>query len=97
MERIDVDIALSEVAAYHKVHGQSDDIDLHTNPATDLHINDRERNRDANMLLQHDIEEAIVRIMVIVLVAVEVFFRKEYLIDGLNDRERIGAVWELWQ
>ena len=51
--------------------GKGDAVDAQPAAATDFHVDDRERDRDAGAPLDHLVEEAVLRVVIVGLVAGE--------------------------
>src|SRR5579885_2965086 len=69
-------------AAYHKVERHADALDAQAQTSAYLHIDQRERQRNAQASLQHPVEEAVLGIVVIDPVAPKSLLLKEYSVHG---------------
>src|SRR5579885_1429255 len=89
MKRVNIDHAFRRGASYHKVIGESDAIDRYPNTLANLHIQQSQRNRQPGMLFQYLIEIAIIRVLVIILIAAKLFLTEQHLVYRVQNGQRI--------
>src|SRR4026207_1261853 len=71
-------------AAHEEVTGEIDAVHLQPGPPSDLHVDDRQRQRNAGSTLENLVEAAVSRILVFVAIARETEFSEEVFVERLD-------------
>ena len=77
-------------APQQKVPGEVDAFDVHARPPRDFHVDERQRDRNAGPPIEHLVQEAVARILVLDVVADEPLFVEQVLVERRDARERLG-------
>lgn len=96
IKRIDIDSALWEATPHHEVIREAEAVKLYPYALANLHVEQRERDRDTGMFLQDPIQETILRISVVLLIAVKVLLVDEHCIHGLQNVAPINLGRYIW-
>ena len=89
MKRIDIEGLGMGAVAHNEVPGQADAVDRQSGAAAYVEINDGEGNRDADLALQHLVQKAVARVVVVPEVAAQPVFLEETGIEARNDAVRL--------
>ena len=85
MERVDDELFRVRLrAAHEEVAGEIDAVHLQPGTPRDLHVDDRERQRDAGPTFEHLVEAAVSRILVLVAIARETELVEEVFVERLD-------------
>lgn len=90
VERVDESVGVV-VLAYEEVPGHPDAVEIHADPAADLHEHDGERDRHADAAPQDMIEERVAWIVVVVAIAGETLADEEMLHEAVDRRLGTGG------
>ena len=79
--------------------GKVDPLDVHAGPPRDFHVDQRQRDRDAGPAIEHLVQEAVARILVVHVVADEVQLVEQVVVErhhprvalGIDSRRRVAA------
>ena len=77
MERVDQPMAAAALGPHDEMTREPHAHGLEPGPGRDRHVHDRERDRDAEPAVEHVVEEAVARIVVVLGVAPEAFFLEQ--------------------
>ncbi len=90
VERIDDQIVPVDRArrAHQEVAGKVDAGDLEAGAARDFHVDHRETDRDPSPPVEHFVEKAVARVLVVLTVAGEALFVEQVLVENLD---RLGG------
>ena len=89
VKRIHVEGLGMGAVAHDEVPGQADAVDRQTGAAAHVDIDDGEGNRDADLALQHLVQKAVARVVVVPAVAAQAVFLEETGIEAGNDAMRL--------
>src|SRR5579859_7383095 len=84
-KRIDDDLSESAAEFHEKSAGQRDANGLDADPARNLDVQNRKRDRQSGVLVERLVQERAARIVVVAVFAVESFLFEKKAIDGLDD------------
>ena len=94
MMRVDDQIARvrrirRRTAAQQKVPGKVDALDVDAGAPRDLHVDERQRDRNAGAPIEHVVQEAVARILVLDVVADEPLLVEQVVVERGDARERL--------
>src|SRR5205823_1177627 len=91
VERVDDEFSFREPHLAEEMAGKADALDIQPAALPHLDVDDAERERDARASIEHLVEEAVARIVVVVVIAAEAQLVEEVRVDPADAALRRGS------
>ena len=94
MERVDHQLAFCQPYLAEKMAGKSDALDREPAAAPDLHVDDAQGERDSQASLEHFVQEAVARVVVVRLIAAEPELVEQVRVHAADPAFRDRPGWQ---